>query len=190
MRLRLCYYQIVELASDGGRTGGIIMSAVNQNIFATNRRRLLQSAIMAGGMAAAFPAWADGFVELALPGGPDRRDLTTDFPEKKSMILQRSRPPLLETPFEVFDHTPFGQRRLSRSWAHVPRRYQGGRNQQQLPCLPFRRHGADPTGLVPRRVAKRSREDAQHLQGAGRGVGRPSHCRLSRCAERSEIGGG
>ena len=79
------------------------MSAVNQNIFATNRRRLLQSAIMAGGMAAAFPAWADGFVELALPGGPDRRDLTTDFPEKKSMIFQRSRPPLLETPFEVFD---------------------------------------------------------------------------------------
>lgn len=67
--MRLCYYQIVELASDDGRTGDIIMSAVNQNIFATNRRRLLQSAIMAGGMAAAFPAWADSFVELALPGG-------------------------------------------------------------------------------------------------------------------------
>jgi hypothetical protein len=59
----------VELAFDGGRTGDIIMSAVNQNIFATNRRRLLQSAIMAGGMAAAFPAWADSSVELALPGG-------------------------------------------------------------------------------------------------------------------------
>jgi len=44
------------------------MSAVNQNIFATNRRRLLQSAITAGGMAAVFPAWADSFVELALPG--------------------------------------------------------------------------------------------------------------------------
>ena len=99
------------------------MSAVNQNIFATNRRRLLQSAIMAGGMAAAFPAWADSFVELALPGGPDRRDLTTDFPEKKSMILQRSRPPLLETPFEVFDQgvfTPNNQFFVRWHWAVIP----------------------------------------------------------------------
>jgi len=45
------------------------MSAVNPYKFATNRRRFLQSAIMAGGMVAAFPAWADNFVELALPGG-------------------------------------------------------------------------------------------------------------------------
>jgi DMSO/TMAO reductase YedYZ molybdopterin-dependent catalytic subunit len=29
------------------------------------------------------------------------------FPEKREMILQRSRPPLLETPFEVFDHGVF-----------------------------------------------------------------------------------
>src|SRR5580704_1517581 len=97
----------MELADDGGRTGDIIMGAADQNIFATNRRRFLQSAIIAGGMAAAFPAWADNFVELALPGGPDWRDLTSDFPEKKSMILQRSRPPLLETPFEVFDQGVF-----------------------------------------------------------------------------------
>src|ERR1700686_2226395 len=124
MRLRLCY-TAVELASDGGRTGDIIMSAVNESIFATNRRRLLQSAILAGGMAAAFPAWADSFVELALPGGPDRRDLTTDFPEKKSMILQRSRPPLLETPFEVFDQgvfTPNNQFFVRWHWAVIPQR--------------------------------------------------------------------
>src|ERR1700686_3799000 len=105
------------------RTGDIIMSAVNQSIFATSRRRLLQGAVMAGGMAAAFPAWADSFVELALPGGPDRRDLTTDFPEKKSMILQRSRPPLLETPFEVFDQgifTPNNQFFVRWHWAVIP----------------------------------------------------------------------
>jgi DMSO/TMAO reductase YedYZ molybdopterin-dependent catalytic subunit len=115
----------MELASDGGRTGDIIMSTVNQNIFATNRRRLLQSAIAAGGMVVAFPAWADSFVELALPGGPDRRDLTTDFPEKKSMILQRSRPPLLETPFEVFDQgvfTPNDQFFVRWHWAVIPQR--------------------------------------------------------------------
>src|SRR5580704_6750748 len=123
MRLRLCYYKIVGWASDGGRTGDIIMSAVNQSEFAMNRRRLLQGAIMAGGMAAAFPAWAESFVELALPGGPDRRDLTADFPEKKSMILQRSRPPLLETPFEVFDRgvfTPNGQFFVRWHWALIP----------------------------------------------------------------------
>jgi DMSO/TMAO reductase YedYZ molybdopterin-dependent catalytic subunit len=113
----------VDQASDGGRTGDIIMSAVNQIIFATNRRRLLQSAITAGGMAAVFPAWADSFVELALPRGPDRRDLTSDFPEKKSMILQRSRPPLLGTPFEVFDQgvfTPNSQFFVRWHWAVIP----------------------------------------------------------------------
>jgi DMSO/TMAO reductase YedYZ molybdopterin-dependent catalytic subunit len=105
------------------QTGDIIMSVGNQNIFATTRRRFLQSAVMTGGMAAAFPAWADSFVELALPGGPDRRDLTADFPEKKSMILQRSRPPLLETPFEVFDQgvfTPNDQFFVRWHWAVIP----------------------------------------------------------------------
>ena len=67
------------------------MSDFNQSKFATNRRRLLQGAITAGGMVAALSAWADSFVEFALSGGPDRRDLTTGFTEKKSMILQRSR---------------------------------------------------------------------------------------------------
>ena len=62
---------------------------------------------MFGGMAVALPAWADGFVDLDLPGGPDRRELTTGFPHKAQMILQRTRPPLLETPFEVFDRGVF-----------------------------------------------------------------------------------
>ena len=42
-----------------------------------------------------------------LPGGPDERDLTGAFPQKGAMILQRTRPPLLETPFEVFDQGAF-----------------------------------------------------------------------------------
>src|SRR5216683_2402152 len=58
---------------------------------------------MLGGMVATLPAWAGDIVDLNLGGGPNRRDLTTGFPQKAQMILQRTRPPLLETPFEVFD---------------------------------------------------------------------------------------
>ena len=42
-----------------------------------------------------------------MPGGPRERALTTAFPQKGTMILQRTRPPLLETPFEVFDRGVF-----------------------------------------------------------------------------------
>src|SRR3981189_751624 len=38
-----------------------------------------------------------------LPFVNGSRPLTSDFPERSNMILQRTRPPLLETPFEVFD---------------------------------------------------------------------------------------
>jgi DMSO/TMAO reductase YedYZ molybdopterin-dependent catalytic subunit len=78
---------------------------------------------MLSAMAAAFPAWADGFVELDLPGGPNRRELTAAFPQKGPMILQRSRPPLLETPFEVFDRgvfTPNNQFFVRWHWAVIP----------------------------------------------------------------------
>jgi hypothetical protein len=40
-----------------------------------DRRRFLQHAGVLGGIAATFPAWADSFVDLDLPGGPDRREL-------------------------------------------------------------------------------------------------------------------
>src|SRR3546814_21130493 len=46
---------------------------------------------------------AQAMTDLALPGGPGERALTTAFPQKGQMILQRTRPPLLETPWEVFD---------------------------------------------------------------------------------------
>ena len=70
------------------------------------RRRLLGQAGIAGLAMTALPAWART-VDLPLPGGPDARPITTAFPQKGAMILQRTRPPLLETPFEVFDHGVF-----------------------------------------------------------------------------------
>jgi DMSO/TMAO reductase YedYZ molybdopterin-dependent catalytic subunit len=88
-----------------------------------SRRRFLQSASILGGMVATFPAWADAFIDLDLPGGPDRRALTTAFPQKARMILQRTRPPLLETPFEVFDRgvfTPNDQFFVRWHWAVIP----------------------------------------------------------------------
>src|SRR5260370_9574963 len=83
------------------------MRAYEHFICPPSRRRFLRSASILGGMVATFPAWADAFINLDLPGGPDRRELTTAFPQKARMILQRTRPPLLETPFEVFDRGIF-----------------------------------------------------------------------------------
>jgi len=74
-------------------------------------------------MAATSPVWADGFVDLDLPSEPVRRELTGAFPQKGQMILQRSRPPLLETPFEVFDRdvfTPNDQFFVRWHWAAIP----------------------------------------------------------------------
>jgi len=50
-------------------------------------------------------AMAATFAELPFANG--RRDLVTNFPQKGAMLLQRTRPPLLETPFEVFDRGVF-----------------------------------------------------------------------------------
>ena len=63
------------------------------------RRQFLAAA---AGLAAA-PALAQRTVDLGLPGGPSLRSLTRAFPQKGEMILQRTTPPLLETPMSVFD---------------------------------------------------------------------------------------
>jgi DMSO/TMAO reductase YedYZ molybdopterin-dependent catalytic subunit len=58
-----------------------------------------------------------------LPGGPNERPLTTTYPTKGAMILQRTRPPLLETPFEAFDRgvfTPNNQFFVRWHWAVIP----------------------------------------------------------------------
>jgi len=62
------------------------------------RRRFL--ALAASSIAA--PALAAS-VDLRLPGGPGDRPLTAAFADKRRMILQRTTPPLLETPLSVFD---------------------------------------------------------------------------------------
>lgn len=66
-----------------------------------DRRTLIAGAglgITGGALAA-----ASGLIDLRLPGGPSERPLLPRFPQKGEMIVQRVRPPLLETPFEVFD---------------------------------------------------------------------------------------
>jgi DMSO/TMAO reductase YedYZ molybdopterin-dependent catalytic subunit len=69
------------------------------------------------------PAWAQRTIELPLPGGPDERPLTDTFPQKGQMILQRTRPPLLETRWGVFDKgvfTPNDQFYVRWHWAGIP----------------------------------------------------------------------
>jgi DMSO/TMAO reductase YedYZ molybdopterin-dependent catalytic subunit len=87
------------------------------------RRLLLRQASMAGLAMATTPSLAQTIRALPLPTGPRDRPVTTDFPQKVAMILQRSRPPLLETPFEVFDHgvlTPNDRFYVRWHWAVIP----------------------------------------------------------------------
>jgi DMSO/TMAO reductase YedYZ molybdopterin-dependent catalytic subunit len=86
-------------------------------------RRQLLGAAAVGGLALSKTAWAETMTELPLPGGPGARPITTDFPQKGPMILQRTRPPLLETPFDVFDKgvfTPTDQFYVRWHWALIP----------------------------------------------------------------------
>src|ERR1700723_3696865 len=87
------------------------------------RRHLLGQAGMAGIALATAPAWADALIQLPFQSGPTERPITAAFPQKGAMILQRSRPPLLETPFEVFDKgvfTPNDQFFVRWHWAVIP----------------------------------------------------------------------
>jgi DMSO/TMAO reductase YedYZ molybdopterin-dependent catalytic subunit len=88
-----------------------------------SRRVLLGQAGLAGLAVATTPVWAQTMVDLPLPGGPDARPISTSFPQKGAMILQRTRPPLLETPFEVFDEgvfTPNDRFYVRWHWAVIP----------------------------------------------------------------------
>jgi DMSO/TMAO reductase YedYZ molybdopterin-dependent catalytic subunit len=90
-----------------------------------SRRRFLRNAGILGGIAATFPALADTYIDLDLPGGPDRRELTTAFPQKAQMIIQRTRAPLLETPWDVYDRgvfTPNDQFFVRWHWPVIPGR--------------------------------------------------------------------
>jgi DMSO/TMAO reductase YedYZ molybdopterin-dependent catalytic subunit len=70
-------------------------------------RRALIAGAGAGGFGAALATpglakLAEGMVDLGLPGGPSLRPTTPAFPGKGEMIVQRIRPPLLETPMAAF----------------------------------------------------------------------------------------
>jgi DMSO/TMAO reductase YedYZ molybdopterin-dependent catalytic subunit len=79
----------------------------------------------AGALAvAATPAWAASQApDFPFPGGNGARPLTKDFPQKGAMVLQRSRPPMLETPFADFDRgvfTPNDKFFVRWHWSDIP----------------------------------------------------------------------
>src|SRR3546814_249865 len=87
------------------------------------RRGLLAAAGLGSAALLSHRSLAQAMTDLALPGGPGERALTTAFPQKGQMILQRTRPPLLETPWEVFDKgvfTPNDQFYVRWHWAVIP----------------------------------------------------------------------
>jgi DMSO/TMAO reductase YedYZ molybdopterin-dependent catalytic subunit len=87
------------------------------------RRRFLAAAGLTALSLLAPRARAGETIDLGLPGGVGSRPLTTTFPEKGPMILQRTRPPLLETPFEVFDRdviTPNNRFYVRWHWSNIP----------------------------------------------------------------------
>ncbi|WP_151120460.1 molybdopterin-dependent oxidoreductase [Hypericibacter adhaerens] len=97
--------------------------ASRSELLRVTRRRLLGLAGMGAAALLSAPARAQSTVDLKLPGGPGERSLTTAFPQKGEMILQRTRPPLLETPWEVFDKgvfTPNDQFYVRWHWAIIP----------------------------------------------------------------------
>jgi DMSO/TMAO reductase YedYZ molybdopterin-dependent catalytic subunit len=83
------------------------MEKVFPSDFLSSRRHFLRGAGAATLALSSAPAFAEAMTKLPLPGGPDERSITTAFPQKGALILQRTRPPLLETPFEVFDQSVF-----------------------------------------------------------------------------------
>src|SRR6267142_1698142 len=87
------------------------------------RRRVLGGMGIASLALISSPALAQQTVDLHVPGGPSTRTITTSYPQKGRMILQRSSPLWLETPFEVFDKgvfTPNDQHYVSWHWANFP----------------------------------------------------------------------
>src|SRR2546423_4166570 len=87
------------------------------------RRRVLGGMGIASLALMSSRASAQPTVDLHVPGGPSTRTIITSYPQKGRMILQRSSPPWLETPFEVFDKgvfTPNDQHYVSWHWADFP----------------------------------------------------------------------
>jgi DMSO/TMAO reductase YedYZ molybdopterin-dependent catalytic subunit len=86
------------------------------------RRRLLAGGVT-GLIGGAALAQGGGMTNLLVAGGSEPRPLTSAFPGKGEMILQRNRPPLLETPMRVFDEgvfTPNDRFFVRWHWADIP----------------------------------------------------------------------
>jgi DMSO/TMAO reductase YedYZ molybdopterin-dependent catalytic subunit len=99
------------------------MSIKPDGSFATSRRQFIYGCGALGASLVSNVSFAKGPVDLELPGGGGERSTTTTFPQKGEMILQRTRPPLLETPFEVFDQdilTPNDRFYVRWHWANIP----------------------------------------------------------------------
>jgi len=114
-------------SGDSGLFRQSTVEAGSNGIFARtalpSRRSLLGQAGLAALALATTPAWAEATVKLPLASDPRDRPITNDFPQKRGVILQRARPPLLETPFEVFDRgvfTPNEQFYVRWHWAVIP----------------------------------------------------------------------
>jgi DMSO/TMAO reductase YedYZ molybdopterin-dependent catalytic subunit len=92
---------------------------------ATTRRQILRHLGLAGATLMSKSALADSITRL--PPASDKRQevITTAFPQKRAMILLRTRPPLLETPFGAFDNsvfTPNDVFYVRWHWADIPTR--------------------------------------------------------------------
>lgn len=70
-------------------------------------RRQVVAGLGAGAAMMMSPAFASDEIRLPLASGPDKRRLLSGFPQKGPMVVQRVRPPLLETPWSVFDEGVF-----------------------------------------------------------------------------------
>src|SRR3984893_12154334 len=91
-----------------GTLGGHLMPRSNLPSSLLSRRGFLGRVGGAGVMGlVGTSAGAAVDATFDLPFGNGRPDLVTNFAQKSAMLLQRTRPPLLETPFEVFDQGVF-----------------------------------------------------------------------------------
>lgn len=108
--------------SSRSQEGDDAMHEGTPSLSSASRRRFLSAAGI-GGMGLLAGAARAETVDLRAVGGPGLRPVTTTFPEKGRMIVQRTRPPWLETPFEVFDQgvfTPNDRHFVSWHWATFP----------------------------------------------------------------------
>jgi hypothetical protein len=106
------------------------------------RRLLLGAAGMGGLTLLPAPAWAEETVDLRVPGGPSTRPITTAYPQKGRMILQRTS--------------------LHRAELRASHRIAGQDRRSLAQAVAFDHIGSG--GLPPRRLRKKHPEIAELLR--------------------------